>query len=138
MQHKIIQGILFSIHTDTLYKGDYGLILTNKNVEKIKFPASFKNFKESHLMQMNMVCEVELVKTKKNWIVSKVISSQIFYTPLDYQDFLAFTQCIVELKSNLRENQDTLALFKILDFFQNRERVQASQFQRELLGWLGF
>ncbi len=138
MEHKNIQGILFSIYSDTLYKGDFGLVLTSTNVEKIKFPTSFKTFKESHLMQMNMLLELELIKTKKNWIVSRVSSSHVYYTPTDYQDFLAFTQCIVELKSNLRENQDTQVLVPLLDFFKDRQRVQASQFQRELLTWLGF
>jgi hypothetical protein len=138
MEHKTIQGILYSIFTDTLYQGDFGLVLTPDSVAKIKFPTSFKSFKESHLMQMNMMFEAELVKTKKNWIVSKLNSSFTYYSPSDYQDYLAFTQCIVELKTNLRENQDTYMLSKMLEFFKDKKRVQASQFQRELLSWLGF
>jgi hypothetical protein len=138
MEIKQLTGIFLDVYTDTVLNLSYGRFLTDSTLTSIKLPTQIDNYKYKHLIQPNQLLNIEVVKTKKNWILRHILHSKEIYKPKDYQDFLYFAESIKSIKNNLREEQTTSALPVLVEYWSLCERIDLAVFEKLLQKVLGF
>jgi hypothetical protein len=138
MEIKQLTGIFLDVYTDTVLNLSYGRFLTDSTLTSIKLPTQIDNYKYKHLIQPNQLLNIEIVKTKKNWILRHILQSKEIYKPKDYQDFLYFAESIKLIKQNLREEQTTSALPVLVEYWRLCERIDLAVFEKLLQKVLGF
>ncbi len=110
MQIRQINGLLLGIFDDEILKVSYAKILTNDKVESVRLPTNIANYKYKHLLQPNYKLDLELIKTRKNWILKSILGYSELYRPNNFQEHLKYCQLITKVKENLIEEQETNAL----------------------------
>jgi hypothetical protein len=125
MQIRQIQGIFIDFFNDDIMNISYGRILTLDTLEVIKLPTILENYKYRYLLQPSFLVNIEVVKTRKNWILKSVLDSQEIYKPQDYQDFVNLAEVIKLLQKNIIEEQKTQALEFILSYFAMLKSTQS-------------
>ena len=91
MEIRQISGIFIDIYHDSILGLSYGKILTESTLESIRFPTLLDNYKYKYLIEPNQLLQLEVLKTKKNWILRSINHSQVVYQPKDYQDFVVLS-----------------------------------------------
>ncbi len=128
MEIRTIKGVFIETFHDSILGISYGKILTNDTLESVKFPTNLENYKYKYVIQPNFLVEVELVKTRKNWIVKTILNYKTFFEPQDYGDYLNLSEIIKILQKNIMEEQKTNALEFLLSYFEyqkiNQEHCQ--------------
>ncbi len=138
MEIQQLTGIFLEVYTDSILNISYGRILTDSTLTSVKLPTQIDNYKYKHLIQPNQLLSIEIVKTKKNWILQHILHSKEIYKPKDYQDFLFFAESIKMIRQNLREEQTTSALLIIINYWSQCERIDLAVFEKILQKVLGF
>ena len=142
MEIRQISGIFIDTYHDSILGLSYGKILTESTLESIRFPTLLDNYKYKYLIEPNQLLQLEVIKTKKNWILRSINHSQVVYQPKDYQDFLVFCEAIKFLKSNIMEQQSTSALSCITSYFEsvniNNSKINLLAFEKIISQSLGF
>lgn len=117
----------------------YLKILTEQQVETIKLPRSIHEFKYRHQLKANSLLQLELIKTRKNWILVRIISSIDFLTPDSYRDYLNLAECLKLVSANLKENQQTDTLEWLKGYFaSNWPNFNIQLFTHSFSKHLGF
>jgi hypothetical protein len=138
MEIRQVKGIFVHIFTDTVLNLSYGKILTEKRVESLKFPTNIENYKYKHLIQPHYLLHIEIVKTRKNWIVKSVLGHEELYKPETYDDYVKLSEISKILSGNVIDEQDTNILYFIVTFFKNSKVLNVSNFDKLLQKNLGF
>jgi len=140
MQIRNFLAIVLSHYTDEISHLSYIKVLNESKVETLKLPTSITNYRYQHLLRPNFLLEMEVVKTKKNWILTGILSYQPFCYPKSYHDYLKLAAIINLLNQFCHEEQPVKILHwltKELDL-SNLEAVDLNLFESELLKQLGF
>lgn len=111
---------------DEVLKLGYIKVLSEAKFESIKIPTNLANYRYQHLISPMYVLFVEVIKTRKNWILKDILDYRQIFKPIEYSDYLKLTElCHVfrsvyqdELETNLLslvEHLSTVATLKTLD-----------------------
>ena len=120
MQIRQLLAIPMEIYSDKVFNFSYIRFLEKQKMESIKLPSNFGSYKYQHLLRPNYLLSFEVVKTRKNWVITS-IHKYWQITSLDsYNDFLSYTQFIKYLTENLKEGQPNKLLDFLLDNLENR------------------
>jgi hypothetical protein len=138
MEIKQISGIFISHFNDTLMNLTYSKILTKDTLEAVRFPTLLENYKYRNLIQPNYIVTIELVKTRKNWIVRSVLSHKVIYQPDDFSQYLSLCEIIKTLSDNIREEQKTDALEFVVGYLSKVKKIDLKEFDNLLQKVLGF
>jgi hypothetical protein len=138
MEIRQVKGIIVSIFTDTVLNLSYCKILTEKRVESLRFPTSLDNYKHKHLIQPHYLLHLEIVKTKKNWIVKSVLGHEELYKPHTFDDYMKLSEVSKILSKNVIDEQSTNILYFMVAYFKNIIDINISDFDRLLQKNLGF
>ena len=138
MEIRQVKGIFVHIFNDTVLNISYGKILTEKRVESLKFPTNINNYKYRHLVQPHYLLHIEIVKTRKNWIVKSILGHQELYNPETYDDFVKLSEISKIISDNVIDEQDTNILYFIVTFLKNAKQLNVSDFDKLLQKNLGF
>jgi hypothetical protein len=110
MEIRQVTGIFISFFHDSILGISYGKFLTGDTLESIKLPALLDNYKYKHIISPNNLLTIELVKTKKNWILKTVLEHRTIFLPKCYSDFTQISEIVNLLGKNILEEQKTNAL----------------------------
>jgi hypothetical protein len=135
---RIIKGVFINYYNDSVLGLTYGKILTEECLESVRFPTLLENYKHKHLVEPNCIVEIEVIKTRKNWIVKEVISSNSIYSPCDFQDYVNMCEVIKLTRDNIIDEQRTGFLSHFINYFQNIAKVEVRQFDNLLQTQMGF
>jgi hypothetical protein len=135
---KTVTGIILDTFQDTMIKTSYIKVLTTDKIESIRLPSSLENYKYKYLLQPNYLLELELVKTRKNWILKDILSHESFYTPVTFEDYLSFGQLSKSIKENTRDQQQTDILGFVIEYFRVFPKLNIQHFELRLQQALGF
>lgn len=140
MQLRIEKIILLSVYSDRLTNLTFAKVLTESRVETVKLPTVVENYRLGHLLQPNYVLEVELLKTRKNWILKHILSHQNFCQLTKYTDHLKFAQLMALLNQYTRDGQDVDLLSYLVGYFEHSAiaNLDLVEFESKLLERLGF
>jgi hypothetical protein len=138
MQIRIIKGVFINFYHDAILGLTYGKILTEESLESVRFPTLLENYKYKHLVEPNCFVEIEVIKTRKNWIVKEIISSRSIYQPRDFQDYMDMCEVIKLTRENIIDEQQTNFLSYFVNYFQNIPKIEVRQFDNLLQTQMGF
>ncbi len=140
MQVRNFVAIFLSHYTDEISYLSYIKVLTENKVETLKLPTSLTNYRYQHLLKPNLLLEVEVVKTKKNWILTGIFSYKPYCHPKTYHDHLKLAAIINLINRFCQEEQPISVLNWLIKKFDlsNLEAVDLHIFESELLKQLGF
>lgn len=138
MEIRQVKGIIVSVFTDSVLNLSYCKILTEKRVESLRFPTCLDNYKHKHLIQPHYLLHLEIVKTKKNWIVKSVLGHEELYQPKTFDDYMKLSEVSKILSKNVIDEQSTNILYFMVAYFKNIIDINISDFDRFLQKNLGF
>ncbi len=140
METRNLKAIVVSCYTDDLINVTYLKILTEVAVESIKLPTALSNYRLQHLLRPNFILDIEVVKTRKNWILKGILHYQPFCHPKTYQCYLKLAEVFLLVNKFCYEGQQV----DLLSFLVNKlslidlETLDINLFELSLLQKLGF
>jgi hypothetical protein len=137
MQIRQISGLLLGIFDDEILRVSYAKILTNDKVESVRLPTNVDNYKYKHLLQPNYKLELELIKTRKNWILKSILGYKELYKPNCWDEHLKYCQVITKIKENLIEEQETTTLGFLEKHLENMNCIDINSFNLAFAKVLG-
>ena len=139
MEKKIFTGIVLQTRTDTISKVSYIKVLTSDSVESFKLPTNSENYKFGYLLSPKKIVTGELVKTRKNWILTNVLETRDLWQPTSFADYLRLTESINYLSGTLKEGEVTDIFFRIEIYFKTlTNTLNPKEFEQFLMRNLGF
>jgi len=139
MEIREIQGLFISVFTDDMMPFSYIRILTYSTLETVKLPSRFCDSKFSHYFSPYNILSLEIIKTKKNWIVKDVsIVDKVVENP-QFSHILKHSQMLKLLSDNVTEGQNV----EVLDWFVSQlqeatAEIEIASFQKQLEQKLNF
>jgi hypothetical protein len=113
MEIREITGMFVSVFTDDIMPYSYIRILTDSTVETVKLPSRFNDSKFRHYFSPYNILVLELIKTRKNWIVKDISVQESIVTNPSFDHILKHSQMLKLVSENVTEGQD----IAILDWF---------------------
>jgi hypothetical protein len=138
MEIRQIQGLTLKIYTDTMAGFSYLTFLSNERLEKIRLPVEFSKFKQNYLLTSNYLLDIEIIKTKKNWVLKDIFKSQEILRLQAWSDFLKHSEQTNILLEFLREEQEVDILPWLKQFWSQKAELDSIIFKKELEIRLGF
>lgn len=138
MELREIQGIVLQHRTDQVFGITYTMVLSQDHLESIKLPTLVQNYKFGHLLNPNYLLHLELVKTKKNWVLKSVLNYERISNPAKYEDFLKQSECIKLVLKHIHEDQDTNLLPWLIKQLNTINSLNLGDFEQQLTTQLGF
>ncbi len=140
MEIRNLKAIVLNHYTDDLINVTYLKILTETTVESIKLPTVLSNYRLQHLLRPNFVLDIEVVKTRKNWILKSILHYQSFCHPKTYQCYLKLAEVFSLINKFCYEGQQVDLLSFLINELSliNLETLDITLFELNLLQKLGF
>ena len=139
MEQRIIKSLILKNYTDQVQKYTFLKVLTEETVEIVKLSTSLES-KSKNIFSPSGVYTMELVKTRKNWIVKSILKSEKLCIPQNFIDFLLLAELIKLIEESLKVEESTTCLSFILEYFQNNpiENCNLQGFNKNLQTYLGY
>ncbi|MBC7472245.1 MAG: hypothetical protein H7196_03240 [candidate division SR1 bacterium] len=138
MELREIKGIVLRTFSDELFKFTYIKFLTNSTLENIKIPLQIDSFKLNHVLNPNFLLEIEIIRTRKNWILKNVLEYKRICDPKRYIDFIKQSEVAKLTLANIQEEQEVGILDFVIDSIKNIENLDLKEYEKKLLSRLGF
>ncbi len=140
MEKQNIQGIPLKIFSDKLMKVSYVSFLTNDTLLSAKLPTIINNYKLGHFIQPNYLLDIELIKTRKNWIVRGIHKYEKIAELKDYKDYTTHSKIINLIYKYIKEDQGVNIMNFIIKTLQVKKisKIDTKLFESRLLKELGF
>ncbi len=140
MEKRDLWCVPLKIYTDEVFNISYVKILGEGCFESIKIPTTLEKFKSRHILNPSHLLHVEMIKTRKNWILKNVLEHRQIMQLDTYPDFLKQAQLITVLLKHLYDDQETRLLPWLVEYFEGRAfgEVEIVKFESELMQQLGF
>jgi hypothetical protein len=138
MEIRQVHGLPLKIYTDTVAGFSYLTFLSNYKIEKIRLPKEFSQYKQNYLLSPNYILDLEIIKTKKNWVLKDVISSSQIINLQSWDDYLKHSEQTSILLEFLREEQEVDILIWLKNIWSQKLYKNQLDFRKELESRLGF
>lgn len=126
--------------TDDMMKLSYIKILTSEKFETIKLPTSINLYKHSHLISPENILHVEVVKTKKNWVLKNILEYKKIAHPKTYLEYTRLAYINKVLQNYFHENQDAQILDYVIKVLSSSKlnKIDIKLFENDISRRLGF
>jgi hypothetical protein len=140
MEHLEAKGLVLGVFKDTVDGYGYLWFLSEFNFFSIKVSGDPDRSPFKHLFNPNYYLSLDLIKTRKNWILKDVYQSFKLHNGGSYQAFSYQAEVAHLLIKYLHADQEVSVLPFVLKTLQMEqpESFQLKQFEYELLKRLGF
>jgi hypothetical protein len=138
MQQREVWALPISLFTDELLPFCYIKILSFTHFESVKLGTKLESCKFKHLINPNYLLKLELVKTRKNWIVKQVLEYKKVCSPELYNDFLKQTHLIKLIQANVTEDEEVSILPFVLESLSSISTFNEAQFELDIKKLLGY
>jgi hypothetical protein len=128
------------IYTDDVFGVTYVRVISQTHYESLKIPSALAKFKHQHVLHPQYLLHVEVVKTRKNWILKNVLSYKQVIVLNEYQDYLIQAQLVDLLIKHLHEDEPTEILRELIKYLLTHpiKSIQIGDFENFLMTNLGF
>ncbi len=138
MEIRQVHGLPLKIYTDSAAGFSYLTFLSSQKIEKIRLPREFSQFKQNYLLSPNYILDLEIIKTKKNWVLKDVINSSQVVSLKCWDDYLKHSEQTSILLEFLREEQEVDILVWLKSIWSDKFGGSNIDFRKELEVKLGF
>jgi hypothetical protein len=139
MEIREISGLFVSVYTDDMMPYSYVRILTDSTLLTVKLPSRFRDSKFAHYCTPYNILTLEIIKTRKNWIVRDITVNRTIVEKPTFSHILKHSQMLKLLSQNITEGQNV----DILEWFVAQIKGASSEigmddFQKQLDQKLNF
>lgn len=140
MEFRTITGLVLATSVDEVWNITFAKILTEDGLETIKIPSLIKDFKQGHIIKPDNLLQIEIVKTKKNWIIKNINRSHRWCEPASFNDYLKLSRLLEFLAKSIKVGEKTDCLKFIINYFTNKniEEIDTDNFQISFLTFMGY
>lgn len=138
MEIRQVHGLPLKIYTDSMAGFSYLTFLSQHKIEKIRLPKEFSQFKQNYLLSSNYILDLEIIKTKKNWVLKDVLASKQIINLKSWDDYLKHSEQTSILLEFLREEQEVDILLWLKNIWSEKLSKNQLDFRKELEIKLGF
>ena len=140
MEFRSITGLVLETSIDEVWNITFAKVLTEEGLETLKIPSLLKDFKYGHLMKPNNLMQIEIVKTKKNWIIKNINRTYAWCQPNTFNDYLKLTNLLGFLSKSIKVGEKTNCLKFIINYFTDKDlsEVNTDHFQVSFLTFMGY
>jgi hypothetical protein len=129
-----------TVYTDEVLRLSYLKYLTQSRFETLKLPIHFSEYRYQHLLNPGNLIMVELVRTKKNWILKNILQSKEIIKIHEYTDYLKFAHLSKTIMNYFQEESEVEIFDLIINLFTiyGIENLDEKKLEDELQLSLGF
>ena len=140
MEFRTITALILETSLDNIWNITFIKVLTEDGVETLKIPSLIKDFKYGHLMVPNNLIQVEVVKSKKNWIVREINRSYTWCKLEAFSDYIKITKIIEFISKSIKVGETSNGLKFIVDYFSKNslKDFNSDHFQVNFLTYMGY
>jgi len=140
METRTIIGLPIWIFTDSIMKISFVNILTSTHIEVVKIAKHIDEYKHADLLKGVHIIEIDIIKTKKNWILKDIVQTQKLFQLQKYDDFMKHRDIMHMLKAYTTQEQEVTVLPFLIQKIAHHplSSLNMKDFESELLGKLGF
>jgi len=140
MEFRTLTGLVLETSEDEVWNITFAKVLTEEGLETLKIPSLLKDFKQGHSIKPNNLIQIEVVKTKKNWIIKNINRTYSWCQPSSFSDYLKLTKLLEFLSKSIKVGETTNCLKFIINYFSNKnlEHVDTDHFQVSFLTYMGY
>jgi|GEM_PF-948448 len=140
MELRQVKAIVLSIYEDQMAGITFIKLLTGDSCQSVKVSGALAKFKHNHLLQPHILIDAELVKTRKNWILSDITNFHRILEPTSYNDFQKLATIQKLLNQSLSDGQETDLLGNLVEFLsqQSLNDLNLISLEEFMLARLGF
>jgi hypothetical protein len=140
MEFKETTIIVLKKYNDSLLNTTFLKVLSQDSVLTIRLPTRLENYKLAHLINPSLLLGVELVKTKKNWVLKNITSSQPYLELQSYVCHTNLSKILQHVEKFTREDQDVILQDFLMNYVNKNplKILDITHFESELLFALGF
>jgi len=140
MEIRTFWAIPLLTYSDSLLKLSYLKVLTKNKFETLKLPTNLANYRYQHLVSPNYLLNIEVIKTRKNWILKNILEVRTLSKPDTYSDFLKLTELTKILCESFQEDQEVDLLEFVTRYLLEVSLKEANlaDFEKEVMIKLGF
>lgn len=127
-------------YTDDIFGVTYVRVISQTHYESLKIPSTLAKFKHQHVLHPQYILHVEVIKTRKNWILKNVLSFKQVMDLRNYQDYLIQAQLVNLLSKHLHEDEPTDILRELTKYLLTHpiQKIELGSFENFLMSNLGF
>lgn len=139
MEFRTEKGFVIDTYTDEVMGVTWVKFLNQKTLESLKLPQIITKYKHANIIKYPNILIVELIKTRKNWILKDIVTYTKL-TDLDkYTDFVKYSEILRLIKKYVYTDQEVEIIDFLTDFFTKDFNVRTiEEFESKLLNKLGF
>lgn len=139
MEVKELVGVFVSAFSDDIMGLAFIKILTFTHVEVVKVPSRLVDSKFYHYFTPYKLLSIEVVKTRKHWIVRDVSVIQTIVSDPSFDMIIRHTQMLKSLSERIIEGQEIDVLDWFLSEIKGQKRgISTEEFDKELEYKLSF
>jgi hypothetical protein len=140
MQIRQIRGLPLKYYYDDLLHIGYLKFLSLQQVETLKLPTNPTNYKYTHLLAIHYVLNLEVVKTRKNWVLKSILDYHTLFKPTTYLGFVKESELVNLILSYTQEEQETDLGKVLIEVLQDVkiESLDLNDVEKLILNNLGF
>jgi hypothetical protein len=131
-----VVAIVLKKYSDEILGIAYIKLLTHETIEWVRVQTTLDKYKYNGLLEARYILEIELVKTKKNWILKTILSDYVWYETTCYADYLKFARFLEIIENHTTEGQE-LELLTLLSSNDWKD-IGPVEFENMLVKKLGF
>lgn len=114
-------------------------VLGQSEIYSVKLPSTIANYKLGHLINPEYLLDIELVKTRKNWVLKNAYIAKKLTTPKNYDEHIKLSEMIKTLVKLSHTDQKTELQQVLLAFFEvPLSDIRLSDFEAAILDEEGF
>jgi hypothetical protein len=124
---------------DKIMNTTFVTVLGPDSLFSIKLPTNLDKYRYANQISPLYLLDVELVKTKTNWVLKGIVRFELLAEPRDYAAVMAVSQIVKTLLQYVREDQETDVLAFVAGYIRTGLDVfDGVEFEARLLEKLGF
>jgi hypothetical protein len=139
MEFKEDTVIALRVWQDELMGVSFIDVLGKEELYSIKLPSTIDKYKLGHLINPTFLLDIELVKTRKNWVLKQVSIHEQLAKPTTYDEHMILSEMIKTLARLSYSDQTTSIQGLVIQFFKGAlTGMQLSRFEAAVLDHEGF
>ena len=127
-------------YTDEVFGVTYVRVISQTHYESLKIGTTLEKFKSRHVLSPKYLLHVEVIKTRKNWILKNVLSYREVMQMENYPDYLKQAELVKIIQKHLYENEPVTVLKWLTRYLLTHpvKEIEVAKFEEELMRELGF
>lgn len=124
---------------DKIMNATFVTVLGPESLFSIKLPTNLEKYRFANQISPLYLLDVELIKTKKNWILKNINRFETLATISNYAQITALSEIVKTILRYVREDQETDILPFVTRYIsENIMQFDGADFEALLLEQLGF